>query len=226
MPMRRSPGFLERTRQGGGSRFGLLLGMALVSSLVPGEAGADIFSFVDANGVVHLTDSPNDPRYRLLVSTRRRPVTLPRQPVVQEPRSYVSLGMRGLAAFRETIHWAAGRYRLNPALVMAVIKAESNFDPNAVSRAGAVGLMQLMPETALQYGVLNRRDPVSNIHAGTRHLADLLVKFDNDLSLSLAAYNAGENAVRRAGNRIPAIQETREYVSRVLDYYRRYREYL
>ena len=103
-----------------------------------------------------------------------------------------------------------------------MVTAESAYDPVAVSSAGAVGLMQLMPGTAERYGVRNRRDPRQNVLGGVRYLRDLLVQFD-DLTLALAAYNAGENAVIRYGNRIPPYPETQNYVRKVLTFYRDYR---
>jgi hypothetical protein len=126
-------------------------------------------------------------------------------------------------AYDAAIRMAAKQHQVNPHLVKAIIRAESNFDPRAISPKGAMGLMQLMPDTAKQYGLANRSDPLSNIYAGTEHLSRLLDKFDGDLTLALAAYNAGENAVTRYGNRIPPYDETREYVDRVLKYYDSYR---
>jgi soluble lytic murein transglycosylase-like protein len=109
-------------------------------------------------------------------------------------------------------------------LVHAMIWAESSFNPNAVSPAGASGLMQLMPETARSVGVGNVFDPEENIRAGVKIMGRLLVQFDGDLELALAAYNAGPNAVIRAGNRIPPHPETEAYVPKVLKYYRRLQE--
>jgi soluble lytic murein transglycosylase-like protein len=106
-------------------------------------------------------------------------------------------------------------------LVHAIIWAESSYNPNAVSPAGAAGLMQLMPETARSYGVRNVFDPAENIHAGVKIMRQLLAKFDGDPELALAAYNAGPYAVIRAGNRIPPHSETEAYVPKVMDYYRR-----
>ena len=106
-------------------------------------------------------------------------------------------------------------------LVHAMIWAESSFNPNAVSPAGAGGLMQLMPETARSYGVRDVFDPEQNIRAGVKIMGQLLAQFDGDKELALAAYNAGPNAVIRAGNRIPAHPETEAYVPKVMDYYRR-----
>ena len=106
-------------------------------------------------------------------------------------------------------------------LVHAIIWAESSFNPNAVSPAGASGLMQLMPETARSYGVRDVFDPEENIRAGVKIMGRLLAQFDGDVELALAAYNAGPNAVIRAGNRIPPHPETEAYVPKVMDYYRR-----
>ena len=101
--------------------------------------------------------------------------------------------------------------------------AESAFNPNALSRAGASGLMQLMPDTARRYGVRNIFDPVENVHGGVRYLKDLLAMFNGDMKLALAGYNAGENAVIRAGNRVPPYPETQNYVPKVIDIYHRFR---
>ena len=108
---------------------------------------------------------------------------------------------------------------LEPELLHAVVRAESAYDPDAVSSAGAVGLMQLMPDTARRYGVSDRRDPDANVLAGASYLRDLIAEFEQDLELALAAYNAGENAVRSYGNRIPPYPETQGYVRKVLRYY-------
>jgi soluble lytic murein transglycosylase-like protein len=107
------------------------------------------------------------------------------------------------------------------ALVHAMIQAESSYDPEAVSPAGAAGLMQLMPETAKRYGVRDAFDPEQNLRGGVRHLKDLLAQFDGDVELAVAAYNAGPNAVIRAGHRVPPNPETTRYVPRVMEIYRR-----
>ncbi len=121
------------------------------------------------------------------------------------------------------IELVARIYGLDPKLMHAVISAESAYNPQAVSNKGAQGLMQLMPDTARRFGVPDAFDPVANMHGGARYLRWLMDRFQNDLSLVLAAYNAGEGAVERYGNVIPPYQETRTYVSRVLGFYNSYR---
>lgn len=208
----------------------------------------EIYSFVDESGVVHLTDRPNDSRYRPVnfgKHRRKKPQANKHWPVVSVPvvnRARVSLRgahdrewtslrrpiqqplKRRRNRFEGIIFDAAQLNGLNSALLRSVIRAESGFDPNATSAKGAVGLMQLMPATARMYGVQDSTDPEANIHGGARFLAALLRQFDNDLELSLAAYNAGPAAVAKYGRTIPPYPETQLYVARVLRYYREYRQ--
>jgi len=121
------------------------------------------------------------------------------------------------------IQAAAKKTQLDPALIHAVIAVESNHNTLALSNKGALGLMQLMPQTAARYGVENRMDPVQNINGGARYLADLVRLFEGDVQLALAAYNAGEHVVIRYGNRIPPYRETMAYVPRVMSYYEKYK---
>ena len=123
------------------------------------------------------------------------------------------------SSFDTHITTACNKYGVDPLLVKAVIKAESNFDPNAVSSKNAQGLMQITPPTAQDYDVENTFDPSSNINGGVKILRDLIDQFDGDLRLALAAYNAGRNAVIRYGNTIPPYPETQQYVTRVMSYY-------
>ncbi|HKW88609.1 MAG TPA: transglycosylase SLT domain-containing protein [Candidatus Acidoferrales bacterium] len=122
------------------------------------------------------------------------------------------------AKLEKVVRAAAAKNGLDPALVQAVIQAESNWNPRATSRKGAFGLMQLIPKTAERYGVEDVFDPVQNIQGGTRYLRDLLDRFNGDLKKSLAAYNAGEQAVERFGG-VPAFRETRDYVRKVTNTY-------
>ncbi len=124
----------------------------------------------------------------------------------------------GGGEYADIIHDAAGREGVDPELVLSVIHVESCFDPEAVSRVGAHGLMQLMPATAAELGVTDRFDPVQNIHGGVRYLAAMLQRFDGDLDLALAAYNAGPGAVERHGG-VPPYEETREYIRRIGRHY-------
>lgn len=121
--------------------------------------------------------------------------------------------------FSDMIDEVAHKSRLYPSLLHAVVKAESAYDPNAVSSAGAVGLMQLMPSTASRYGVVDSRDPKANVEGGARYLRNLLTRYNNNIKLALAAYNAGEKAVEKYGNEIPPYPETQDYVKKVLAFY-------
>jgi soluble lytic murein transglycosylase-like protein len=178
-------------------------------------ARADIFAFTDANGVVHFSNVPNDQRYVLVLHA-------PSEEALAAPSGRnAAYWLRRSARYDATITHAAFAATVSPALVRAVIVVESGFNPRAVSRRGAKGLMQLRPATARQYGVSDIFDPGQNIAAGASYLKDLLARFDSDLELALAAYNAGEDAVERYGRQIPPYPETRDYVPRVLELYHR-----
>ena len=168
----------------------LLLALALAPAA---PCAAEIFTLVNPDGSLLITDQPLLP---------------PAQAVVL-----------AVTAGEHPIDSIARRHGMDPLLVRAVIRAESNFDPRAVSPKGAAGLMQLMPETAQRYGVENRFDPAQNIDGGVRYLRDLMAMFDGNLSLALAAYNAGEGAVMKYGRRIPPYPESQEYVVRVRSFY-------
>ncbi|HCU89498.1 MAG TPA: lytic transglycosylase [Gammaproteobacteria bacterium] len=183
---------------------------------LPLAAGADIYKYVDNSGRVNLVDNPVTEKYTRIATTRR---------VRSESAVYGRLA-ENRVAHSSTINLVAKSHQLPSALIHAVISAESGYDADAVSSAGAVGLMQLMPATAKRYGVGNRRDPHSNVLGGTRYLKDLLEMFDNDLVLALAAYNAGENAIIKYGHQIPPYEETRSYVRRVLKYYNDYKKFM
>ncbi len=170
--------------------------------LIPGTpTHAEVYVYVDANGVSHFTDAPTKPYYRRL-------------PAFGLPRG-VDLS-RG--QYADLINTISGEHGIDPLLVKAIIRAESNFDRRAVSKKGAQGLMQLMPDTAFRYAVRNPFDPEDNIRGGVQYLRYLHETFPSQLTLVVAAYNAGENAVLRHGG-IPPYAETREYVRRVLQHY-------
>lgn len=142
---------------------------------------------------------------------------------VQESRAMAAAQAASAAELQRAVTRAATQHRLHPALLFAVMKAESSFNPIVVSKAGAVGLMQLVPETALRHGVHNLYDTNENVAGGAKHLRYLLDRFHGNTRLALAAYNAGEGKVDRY-QRIPPYKETRHYVQRVLSYYRDYRK--
>ena len=191
----------------------------LVAAISAGIAHADIYRYVDADGTVHFTNVTQDSRFKVYLKEKRKldPVT---ETLASEIRNYDE---KDRARYAKPIQDAAKATRLDAALIHAVISAESGYNPFARSRKGAAGLMQLMPETAKRYGVKNRLDPAQNISGGARYLRDLIRMFNNDVQLAVAAYNAGENAVVRAGNRIPPYSETMTYVPRVMSYYKKYR---
>ena len=186
--------------------FAALLGLALLVLGSHAAAGGRIFTFTDEDGVTHFTNVPRDHRYRPLDDSDTGRFRMQRV-----PRQWIYDGLIGLTA-RE--------HQLQPALVKAVIAAESNFDPDAVSHKGAQGLMQLMPETAAALGVADPLQPLENVRAGSRYLRLMIDRY-GDLERALAAYNAGPKAVDHYGG-VPPYPETRDYVQRVLTYYRHY----
>jgi soluble lytic murein transglycosylase-like protein len=184
--------------------FFVLVALCLLSS----PCQADIYKYTDAEGVIHLTNVPTEP-------------DVPYVLVMREKR--VILQLKGdIATYDDLINQASERYRIDSALVKAVIKAESNFNHRAVSPVGARGLMQLMPATAASLQVKDSFHPETNIDGGVRYLRYLMNLFNGNLPLVLAAYNAGENAVMRHNNRIPPYPETQTYVKRVLNYFNGY----
>jgi soluble lytic murein transglycosylase-like protein len=181
-------------------------------------AFADIFSFKDEKGVVHFTNIAGlDTRYKLVRKESGGPIT-----GATAPARVFMPSQEDIDKYSNIIKTASRAYGVEASLVHAVISAESAYNPYAVSRTGAMGLMQLMPETARRYGVQNMMDPTENIHGGVRYLRDLLAMFKGRVDLAIAAYNAGENAVIRAGHRIPPYAETRHYVPKVLGFYRNF----
>lgn len=192
----------------------------LVVALMTEEAHADIYVFTDKDGVQHFTNKrPVGRTFEVYAKSpskkkKRRPGVTPVPP---SDRS-----MERFTRYDAWIRQAATLYQIPEELVRAVIKVESDYDPRAVSTAGARGLMQLMPETALRMQSRDAFDPKSNIFGGTRYLRVLANTFNGDLELTIAGYNAGEGAVMRYGG-IPPYQETQHYVLKVLQYYHRYR---
>jgi soluble lytic murein transglycosylase-like protein len=197
-----------------------LLGLLLLPAVA---AGGDLYTYVDADGVVHLTNAPSDQRFRKV--TRTSEVAGVYRVVLNGRRngSGSAVPRTSDAAYQALIRQAAEKYRVPVELLRAVMLVESNYNPRAVSEKGAIGLMQLMPATARDMYVADIWDPAQNIEGGARYLRLLANQYGGDLFRTLAAYNAGPEAVRRAGGDIPAIPETREYVRRVLALYQDYR---
>ena len=177
--------------------------------LTGGSSFADFYKYVDEDGVVHFTNmSPDTERkssFKWFMSEKRKKPSL-----------------RGeITPYHLIINSAADRFGVETSLVKAIIRAESNFNPSAVSRVGAVGLMQLMPETARDLGVKDRYDPHDNVHGGVKYIKRLLTRFNGNVKLALAAYNAGETNVVHYG-RIPPFAETQGFVKKVLKFQREY----
>ena len=180
------------------------------------EAAADIYKRVDRYGTIHYTNVPTDKRfYRVVIREMPSISALPGISAAPSYRVDPSRLRVESKLFDPIIANVSRRYGVEPTLVKAVIKAESGFQPNAVSPKGARGLMQLMPGTALMHGVRNIHEPFQNIAGGVQHLRMLLDRYDNNVVLALAAYNAGEGYVDQYRG-VPPFQETRDYVHRVL----------
>ena len=187
--------------------FGILTLSLLASIVLSSPVQADIFRYIDENGVMHYTNAPTSSiqKYRLFL--KERPVITWRY----STEKYDNL-----------ISDASERYGVSFPLLKAIIKAESDFDPLAVSKKGAAGLMQIMPQNFKPLGIKDPFDPWQNINAGARYFKQMFDRFNGKLSLSLAAYNAGPTAVDRYKT-IPPYEETEEYVRRVLKYYYNYK---
>jgi soluble lytic murein transglycosylase-like protein len=194
-----------------------LAGLALLGLLVsPAARAGEVYSYVDEDGVVHFSNVPSDGRYR---KVKRTPGT---SGVYREPKARARPAVPAALKtdrFRAHVRAAAAKYNLPEALLLAVMAVESNFDHQAVSEKGAMGLMQLMPGTAKDMYVVDAWDPAENIEGGARYLRILANQYQGDVVRTLAAYNAGPEAVRRAGGDVPNIPETREYVRKVVALY-------
>ena len=183
--------------------------IALQSSLSSSTLYADIYMYIDQNGVVHFTNvlTTSDSDYRIYVKERRED----------------SYGIYTANQYDHFIREASELYSVSYPLLKAIIKAESDFNPRAVSKKGALGLMQLMPENVKAMRITDPFDPWENIMGGARYFRQMLDRFEGKLSLSLAAYNAGPTTVERYNYKIPPYKETEKYVERVLRYYYSYK---
>jgi len=194
--------------------------LVALALLAPATSRADIYQFTDKDGVIHFTSTPpGGVGARLVVrgggnGSGVRPGVVPYMPQDRDVGRFTR--------YDDWIHQAATLYQIPEALVRAVIKVESDYDPRAVSVSGARGLMQLMPDTATSLSVKDIDDPRENIFGGVRLLRILANTFNGDLDLTVAAYNAGPDSVMKYGG-IPPYQQTRDYVVKVTGYYRRFR---
>lgn len=179
----------------------------LIVFILPSVGFTDVYVYKDKQGVLTFTNVPSHAGYRR---------------VFRDSNGQLSGAVASLNGYDDLIRSASGRYSVDGDLIRAVIKTESDFNSTARSNKGAMGLMQLMPETARLHDVVNAYDPVDNIEGGVRHLRLLLDRYQGNLELSLAAYNAGIKAVEKFGG-IPPFTETKEYIRRVLQNYQAYR---
>jgi soluble lytic murein transglycosylase-like protein len=191
----------------------LVIFFCLFFLITPSFAG--IYRYVDEKGVIHFTNCPRDPKFKLYIRESR-------EDVGDENHSSSLSPIKDSSQYDSLISELSKKHQVEFALIKAIIRAESGFNPLAVSRKGARGLMQLMPETALRMNVSNIFNPRENVEGGVRYFKYLLSLFNNDLRLSLAAYNAGENVVAELRS-IPPYRETVDYVKKVLSYYQSYR---
>ena len=209
----------------------LLTVLLLGTILLPVASKAAMYAYVDDRGIRHYTNVPGDGRCKMVDQPVRRvgkPEEQLLRTIARHARGPGGMQMAkpneqtGPHTLNRYINAAAMNHRVDPLLIKAVIKAESNFDPNAVSSMGAQGLMQLMPGTAKDLSVNDPFDPLQNINGGTRYLRYLLDNYNGNVELSLAAYNAGPANVT-SDKGIPSIPETQAYVVKVLENYRAYR---
>lgn len=215
-------------------RLGCLAALLLAGALAPAQA--DIWGYVDGKGVAHFAPEQLDERYELFFRSNesfdtRAGIELPRQVAVPTVPAKLIAFFDISPSYKQVKHHmraASREHGVEFELLQALIATESGFDAQAVSPKGAVGLMQVMPATAQRFGVTGDpqqpvqqklTDPGTNIRAGTRYLRHLIRRFPGQLELALAAYNAGEGAVQRAGNRIPDYRETQNYVRTVMQLY-------
>lgn len=188
--------------------------VTLLLALSPALSSADIYKYEDSEGVLHFTDAPTDRKFKVFM-----------RDIQKDKRLRTNFGFgkisRNPAEFDHIINSCASEFGVDKALVKAVIHAESGYNPNALSNKGAAGLMQLMPGTAHDLKVADSFNPSDNIRGGVRYLRFLLDTFKGNVTLALAAYNAGLTKVAKHGG-VPPYEETRNYVSKVLNYQRNY----
>ncbi len=195
----------------------IMLAMLLSSTQVV----ADIYKFVDTDGRIYYTDEPRNKLYKLIIkSLPPAPISASVSALRGDYFKNQNFSGANKKRFTDLIEQTAYKHHVDAKLVHAVIQTESAYNADAQSPKGAVGLMQLMPDTAKRFGVIDRNDPDQNVDGGIRYLKHLIALFNPKIDLALAAYNAGENAVMRNNNAIPPYPETQNYVKQVLALYR------
>jgi soluble lytic murein transglycosylase-like protein len=196
----------------------VLLVIAALVCLPLKTAKADIYQYTDANGVLHFSNVDGGGKNHQRVKTEPVAAYIP-VPVPQDPAKPLNQALSNVpGSYLDIINNACDRHGVDPSLVHALVKVESDFNPYALSRKGAMGLMQLMPKTAVDLNVKDSFNPIENIDAGVKYLRYLIDRYEGNLSLALAAYNCGETAIKRWGT-IPPFKETRNYVKRILNLY-------
>jgi soluble lytic murein transglycosylase-like protein len=199
------------------------IAVILLTLFVSNQVAADIYKFTDTDGRVYYTNInvPQNGLYKRIIKTKifHYPNNYLHKYMSNYPDKVRTFSGANKKRFAELIEQAAYRHQVDAKLVHAVIQTESAYNSTAQSPKGAVGLMQLMPDTARRFGVTDRNDPDQNVDGGTRYLKHLINMFNPNLDLAVAAYNAGENAVIRYNNSIPPYPETQNYVKQVLALY-------
>jgi soluble lytic murein transglycosylase-like protein len=191
------------------------IAIILLTLFISNEVMADIYKFIDTDGRVYYTDEPRHGLYKRIIKSKTFRYSNSNN-YHTKVHTYAGTNKK---KFNELIEQVAYRHHVDAKLVHAVIQTESAYNSSAQSPKGAVGLMQLMPDTARRFGVTDRNDPDQNVDGGTRYLKHLINMFNPNLDLAVAAYNAGENAVIRYNNSIPPYPETQNYVKQVLALY-------
>ncbi len=195
----------------------ILLAATVFACSPPALSHADIYQYTDEAGVVHFTNVNSSKKHKRVAS--ESPATCPEPASTQRRTAPAPLtSSRMPSAYVDMINTSCNRHGVDPSLVHAIVKVESDFNPFAMSRKGAMGLMQLMPETAVTLNVKNSFNPAENIDGGVKYLRYLIDRYEGNLSLALAAYNSGETAVKKWGT-IPPFKETQDYVQRILRIY-------
>jgi len=196
--------------------FFVIASVAFFSPALP--AVADIYQYTDESGVIHFSNVSGGKNHRRVKTEVPRTSDIAPSPRAKQPSPAPLSSANIPSAYLDIINNACDRHGVDPSLVHAIVKVESDFNPYAMSSKGAMGLMQLMPQTAVELNVKNSFNPMENIDGGVKYLRYLIDRYEGNLSLALAAYNAGETSVKRWGT-VPPFKETQQYVQKILKLY-------